>query len=227
MMGWSCCHCGLFKMRSLWSTTDVMLNWSYHLYKQNHCGYGYPSKKRGIESAAHFGWLLFHLGSWLFLLNVSLLNCTHPVVIKWWISLEFKPVALYAINKYSFSYYPSSGISSSIMAEITAVKAVYALPFSSTWFGRYLWNYWSVEAAAEVGGGEEQSIPFVLFLCFEIPSPRPIPRVPLFCFSFQSTHKSLHWSQLSCENKNDPKLFKNYSGTAQCSISHGEAKADT
>lgn len=45
-----------------------------------------------------------------------------------------------------------------------------------------------------------------------------IPGAVLFCFAFQSTHKSLHWPQLSCENKNDPKLFKNYSGTIQCSI---------
>lgn len=45
-----------------------------------------------------------------------------------------------------------------------------------------------------------------------------IHREVLFCFAFQNTHKSLHWSQLSCENKNDPKLFKNYSGTIRCSI---------
>lgn len=139
------------------------------------------------------------------------LKCTHPVVIKWWISLEFQPVALYAINKYSFSYYPSSGISSSIMVEITAVKAVYALLFSSTWFGRYLWNYWSVEVAAAGGS-------WALALFYFCASKNPLararsPRASLFCFSFQNTHKSLHWSQLSCENKNDPKLFKNYSGT--------------
>lgn len=31
-------------------------------------------------------------------------------------------------------------------------------------------------------------------------------------------YKSLHWILLSCKNKNDPQMFKNYSGTIQCSI---------
>lgn len=67
-----------------------------------------------------------------------------------------------------------------------------------------------------------------LLLCFEILSPpRLIPRASRLCFSPQSTHKSLHWSQLSCENTNDPKLFQEHSGTVQCSICQGEVKTDT
>lgn len=31
-------------------------------------------------------------------------------------------------------------------------------------------------------------------------------------------YKSLHWFLLSYKNKNDPQMFKNYSGTIQCSI---------
>lgn len=100
---------------------------------------------------------------------------------------------------------------------------LYAVWFSFTWFGRYLWNYWSVE----VTPAGRQSGGFVCFCVLKSSRPTPIPRASLLCFSFQSTHKSLHWSQQSCENKNDPKLFEDHSGTVQCSICQGEATTDT
>lgn len=137
------------------------------------------------------------------------LKCTHPVVIKWWISLEFQPVALYAINKYSFSYYPSSGISSSIMVEITAVKAVYALLFSSTWFGRYLWNYWSVEVAA---AGGSWALASFYFCVSKIPSPVPLlPERP--CFVFSSKIHINHSIGLNCPVK--IKMIPNHSRITQ------------
>lgn len=39
-----------------------------------------------------------------------------------------------------------------------------------------------------------------------------------FIFFFKYMYKSPHWILLSCKNKNDPQMFKNYSGTIQCSI---------
>lgn len=63
---------------------------------------------------------------------LNLLFWTHPTLnAKWWISLDFKPPTLYSINKYSFSSFPSSSIFSSIMAEVTAVKAFFVLYYSS------------------------------------------------------------------------------------------------
>lgn len=44
----------------------------------------------------------------------------------------------------------------------------------------------------------------------------PTPTPPPFLFGYMD--KSFHWILLSCKNKNDPQMFKNYSGTIQCSI---------
>lgn len=77
---------------------------------------------------------------------LNLLFWMHPTLnMKWWISLDFKPPTLYSINKYSFSFSPSSSIFSSIMAEATAVKALYPLLFISTWFCASFQNYEIIE----------------------------------------------------------------------------------
>lgn len=64
-------------------------------------------------------------------------------------------------------------------------------------------------------------------LCFEIPSAVLIPGMSSLFFSFQCTHKSLHWSLLSCENKNYPKRFKKYSEVVRGSICQREAETDS
>lgn len=64
---------------------------------------------------------------------LNLLFQMHPTLnVKWWISLDFKPPTLYSINKYSFSFSPSSSIFSSIMPAVTAVWAFYPSLFVST-----------------------------------------------------------------------------------------------
>lgn len=77
---------------------------------------------------------------------LNLLFWMHPTLnMKWWISLDLKPPTLYSINKYSFSFSPSSSIFSSITAEATAVKALYPLLFISTWLRASLQNYEIIE----------------------------------------------------------------------------------
>lgn len=77
---------------------------------------------------------------------LNLLFWMHPALnMKWWISLDFKPSTLYSINKYSFSFSPSSSIFSSIMAAVIAVKALYLFLCIPTWFGASLWNYEIIE----------------------------------------------------------------------------------
>lgn len=65
--------------------------------------------------------------------------------IQAWIWNDGSPWILsprhYSINKYSFSFSPSSSIFSSIMAEVTAVKALYPLMFISRWGGGSFPNY--------------------------------------------------------------------------------------
>jgi hypothetical protein len=67
-------------------------------------------------------------------------ECIQP-----WIWNDGSPWVLspwhYSFNKYSFSFSSSSSIFSSIMAEVTAVKALYALLFISIWFCVSLQNY--------------------------------------------------------------------------------------
>lgn len=63
----------------------------------------------------------------------------------------------------------------------------------------------------QMGWAGEEAKHFLGFMmCFKISLSRPVPRVSLVCFAFQSAHKSLLQAQLACRNKNDPKLFKNY-----------------
>lgn len=73
---------------------------------------------------------------------LNLLFWIHPTLnLKWWISLDFKSSTLYSINKYSFFFSLSSSIFSSIMAEVTAVKALYPLLFITTRSYASSWNY--------------------------------------------------------------------------------------
>ena len=113
---------------------------------------------------------------------LNLLFWMHPALyMKWWISLDFKPPTLYSINKYSFSFSPSSSIFSSIMAEVIAVKALYLLLFISTWFCASLQNYEIIE---------DWVWTFCLVLFLIITESVFIPRMKPLCYFFSSFSSS-------------------------------------
>lgn len=168
-----------------------------HLQKVPHV----PNDSRACEFSSpylSYGAIVLNILFWM-----------HPTLnLKWWISLGFKP-RHYSINKYSFSFSPSSSIFSSIMAEDTAVKALYPLMFISIWACGSLPNYEITEDWVWIFC----SVCFLIlcWVCFYSQN-EPLP-LPLWYMD-----KSFHWILLSCKNKNDPQMFKNYSGTIQCSI---------
>lgn len=120
----------------------------------------------------------------------------------------------YSINKYSFSFSPSSSIFSSIMAEVTAVKALYPLMFISRWGCGSLPNYEITEGWVWIFC----SMCFLIlcWVCVYSQNKTSPTHPPPFLFRYMD--KSFHWILLSCKNKNDPQMLKNYSGTIQCSI---------
>lgn len=74
---------------------------------------------------------------------LNLLFWMYPTLnVKWWISSDFKPPTLDSINKYSFSFSPSSSIFSSIMAEVTAANAFFIHLYMILCTLTKLWNYW-------------------------------------------------------------------------------------
>ena len=107
---------------------------------------------------------------------LSLLFWMHPALnMKWWISLDFKPLTLYSINKYSFSFSPSSSIFSSIMTEVVALKALYPLLHVSTWCRASLQNYEIIE---------DWTRTFCLVLFLIVAASVFIPRMKPLCYVF-------------------------------------------